>query len=328
MSQSKASTYLITGAAGFIGARFVDSCHLRNIRVISVDHEKHFHHRVENLNVRHDQIIDRDQLLNWLKSQGPQLSAIVHLGAVTDTREMNTERLQRLNLDYSKALWDYASEKKVPLIYASSAATYGDGTFGYDDEESLIPNLRALNPYGESKQRFDLWALEQERNGNHPPQWAGFKFFNVYGFGERHKGFMSSVILHSFDQIQTSEQVTLFKSHRPEVADGLQKRDFIFVEDVVEALHFAIEKPILRGIYNLGTGQARSFLELAQAVFKALNKAENIRFVDTPLSIRDKYQYLTEAKMDRLRSQGFLRPFTPLESGVLRYVQQLRSGSF
>ncbi len=325
MSQSKASTYLVTGAAGFIGSSFVDSCNQRNIRVISVDSKKHFLERTEHQTVRHDQILDRDQLMGWLQSQRPQLQGIVHLGAITDTRETNEELLQRLNLHYSQALWDYASAEKIPFVYASSAATYGDGILGYDDDENEIAKLSPLNLYGESKHKFDLWALKQEKNHNQPPHWCGFKFFNVYGFGERHKGFMSSVVFQSFNQIQELNKATLFKSHRPDIPDGFQKRDFIFIDDVIEVLHFAIEKPILRGIYNLGTGQARTFLKLTQSVFQALGKPENIFYIDTPLKIRDQYQYFTEAKMDRLRKQGYLQAFTPLEEGVLRYVRRLKN---
>jgi ADP-L-glycero-D-manno-heptose 6-epimerase len=315
--------YLVTGAAGFIGSRFIETCQNNNLSLISVDQLDFFENRSENRSLHFGEKIDRNYLIPWLKETTPRLEAIIHLGAITDTRETNWDALNQFNLEYSKSLWEYATRKKIPFIYASSAATYGDGASGYDDDETLISKLKPLNPYGESKQKFDLWALEQEKRGNHPPQWTGFKFFNVYGFGERHKGFMSSVVLHAFDQIQKTDQVTLFKSHRSAIPDGHQKRDFIYVEDVVNALHFAIERPIGRGIFNLGTGQARTFLDLARAVFKALGKSEKIEFVDTPLSIREKYQYFTEAKMDRLRKQGYLQPFTSLEEGVQKYMKKL-----
>jgi ADP-L-glycero-D-manno-heptose 6-epimerase len=332
MSHHHKKTYLITGAAGFIGSRFAESCNQRGISFISVDQETHFNTRVENHCVRHSHIVDLEILFSWLHSQHPKdlesdpakkLDGIVHLGAITDTRESNLELLQRLNLQYSKSLWNYATQERIPFIYASSAATYGDGTLGYADDESLIPQLHPLNAYGESKQNFDLWVLEQERQGSCPPSWAGFKFFNVYGFGERHKGFMSSVVFHAFDEIQKTGQVTLFKSHREGIADGEQKRDFIYVEDLVQVLHFALDKPISRGIYNLGTGQARTFLDLAKSVFISLKRPEKINFIDTPLSIRDKYQYYTQATMDRLRSEGFFAPFTPLEEGVQQYISRL-----
>ncbi len=317
-------TYLITGAAGFIGARFVESCNQKGIEVVSVDRESYFTARTEHKGVSFGKVVDRDQLWSWLNANSPRLSAIVHLGACTDTTELDEAYLTRMNLEYSKQIWAYASENKIPLVYASSAATYGDGALGYDDDESLIPKLKPLNPYGESKRLFDLWALEQEKTGTHPPKWCGFKFFNVYGFGERHKEAMASVVLHAAEQIQKSGQVRLFKSHRAEIADGEQKRDFIFVNDVVDVLHFALEKPLKRGIYNLGSGQARSFLDLARAVFSSLGKSEKIIFIDTPVEMRSRYQYFTQAKMNRLRSQGYAKPFTPLEEGVKRYVERLK----
>jgi len=326
MAKKRTLTYLVTGAAGFIGARFVESCNARKISVISVDQEKLFGQRPEHRGFQFGTVVDLDQLPLWLSQPGHSIDAIVHLGAVTDTRETNLDLLRRLNVDYSQFLWNYATTKKIPMIYASSAATYGDGQQGYDDDEALIPQLKPLNAYGDSKLQFDLWALEQEKFGKHPPSWAGFKFFNVYGFGERHKGFMSSVVLHAFEEIQKSGKVTLFKSHREGIPDGFQKRDFVWVDDVVEVLHFSLQKPIRRGIYNLGTGKARPFLHLAQAVFKALGKPAQIEFIETPVSIRDKYQYFTEAKMDRLRAQGYSRPFAELEKGVEEYVGRLGRG--
>jgi ADP-L-glycero-D-manno-heptose 6-epimerase len=323
MSKSSAKSYLVTGAAGFVGSRFVESCSQRGINLISVDHIPHFTTRHSQQSINFGEIVDRELLFQWLQKNHSPIHAIVHLGAITDTRVTDLTRLKKMNLDYSQNLWSYATQHKIPLIYASSAATYGDGKLGYDDDESLIPSLRPLNAYGDSKQQFDLWALAQEKAGNHPSTWVGFKFFNVYGWGEHHKGFMSSVILHSFEQIQKTGQVTLFKSHREGIADGFQKRDFVDVTDIVEALHFAIEKPIQRGIYNLGTGQARTYLDLARSVFRSLGKAENIQFIDTPLSIRDKYQYFTEAKMERLRNQGFKHTFASLENGVERYIKKL-----
>ncbi len=268
-------------------------------------------------------MIDRDQLLGWLEAERPALAGIVHLGACTDTTEMDVAYLERVNLAYSQALWRFASREGVPFVYASSAATYGDGSQGYDDDESQIASLRPLNPYGESKQRFDVWALEEEARGSRPPAWSGFKFFNVYGFGERHKGRMSSVVLQAFDQIRQTGEATLFRSHRSGVADGHQTRDFVFVADVVEVLHFALATPLRRGIYNLGTGQGRTFLDLARATFSALGAEPRIRFVDTPAGIRERYQYFTEARMEKLRAAGYARGFTPLEAGVRQYVERL-----
>lgn len=327
MTKTFQKTYLVTGAAGFIGSRFVESCANQNISLISVDHEEYFKSRPLNHTVSFGQVIDLDNLFPWLESNRPKIDAIIHLGAITDTRENQKDLLNRFNFNYSKALWNYAAQEQIAFLYASSAATYGDGAHGYDDQESLIPKLKPLNPYGESKQEFDLWVLEQEKQGNHPPFWSGFKFFNVYGYGEAHKSFMASVALHCFEEIQTTDQARLFKSHRPDIRDGDQKRDFIYIQDVLDALHFALSKPIQRGIYNLGTGQARTFKDLACAIFNALQKPIRIEFVDTPLSVRNNYQYFTEAKMDRFKSQGYSKAFTSLEEGVKNYVQKLLSSS-
>ena len=332
-------TYLVTGAAGFIGSRFVESCNLRGIDLISVDRLPLFSERPEHRNLNFGRKVDLDlffekspeqandavQRLLSGASHPRSIDAIVHLGAITDTRESDPENLRKYNLDYSKTLCQVAALNQIPLVYASSAATYGEGTSGYEDREDQMPLLTPLNLYGKSKLDFDLWLLKNEKNpALVPKNWAGFKFFNVYGFGERHKGFMASVVLHAYDQIKKNGEVTLFKSHRQGIADGMQKRDFIYVEDVVKVLHFAIENSLSRGIYNLGTGQARAFRDLAGAVFRALEMPENIRFVDTPIEIRDKYQYFTEAPMKKLRSAGYLEPFTSLEEGVAAYVQRLK----
>ncbi|MBI3019362.1 MAG: ADP-glyceromanno-heptose 6-epimerase [Deltaproteobacteria bacterium] len=314
---------LVTGAAGFIGARFVEACQKKSYSIISVDEPSYFSSRAEHRNIQFGKIVDRSTLFDWLKKHRPELNGIVHLGACTDTTEMDEQYLTRMNLEYSQSIWEYASQNKIPLVYASSAATYGDGNLGYDDAESRIVNLKPLNPYGESKRLFDLWALGQEKEGVTPPSWSAFKFFNVYGFGERHKGKMASVVLHAFDQIQKTGKTRLFKSHRLDIAHGHQKRDFIFVEDIVNVLFYALEKPIRRGIYNLGTGQARTFLDLVRPVFSALKKPENIEFIDTPVAIRDRYQYFTEAKIERLRAEGCTNSFTSLEGGVSKYVQEL-----
>lgn len=247
----------------------------------------------------------------------------MHLGACTDTTELDEDYLRRTNLEYSQMLWRHCTLRKIPMVYASSAATYGEGELGYDDDEALIPKLRPLNPYGESKRLFDLWALEQERAGQHPPAWSGFKFFNVYGFGERHKGKMASVVLHAFDQIRDRGTVRLFRSHREGIADGHQKRDFIFVDDVIEVLEFARSTPIQRGIFNLGTGRARTFLDLVKATFAAMGAPENITFFDTPEELRERYQYFTEARMQKLRGVGYTKLFTSLEDGVAAYIKRL-----
>ena len=308
---------VVTGAAGFIGARFVESCRQRGIPVVSVDRAASFSERPEHRGV------DFEALQAWLAAGSTAVRGIVHLGACTDTTEMDVAFLRRVNLEYSQRLWRWTTEHRVPFVYASSAATYGDGAHGYDDDEARIPALRPLNPYGESKQHFDLWALAEERAGRRPPSWSGFKFFNVYGFGERHKGTMASVILHAFDQIRADGEVRLFKSYRPDVADGEQRRDFVFVEDVVDVLHFALATPLARGIFNLGSGTSRTFLDLARATSAALGVAPQIRFIEMPEALRARYQYATEATMGRLRSVGYTRPFTTLEDGARRYVERL-----
>jgi ADP-L-glycero-D-manno-heptose 6-epimerase len=323
-------TYLITGAAGFIGARFAESCNARGISVIAVDEKHLFAQRPEHQAIGFDTIIDRDELFAWLA--GPSaptapaltIDAVIHMGACANTMETDVQFLKRVNVEYSQKLWNYCADKRIPFVYASSAATYGDGAMGYDDDETQIQHLKPLNEYGRSKQIFDEWVLVQERAGRAPRSWAGFKFFNVYGFGERHKQNMASVILHAYDQIQKTGGVRLFKSHRAGIQDGEQKRDFVAVEDVIEVLHFAVEKPIRRGIFNLGTGHAQTFLDLVRAVFSALGKPEHISFVDTPIEIRDKYQYFTEARMERLRAQGYLRPFMNLDEGAKQYIERLQ----
>ena len=286
------SPLIITGAAGFIGARLVQACNAQGIDLISVDDPSMMGAREEHAGLDFGRVLHRDELLGTLESERPQLRGIVHLGACTDTTELDVEYLTRVNLDYSRSLWQFCTVMQVPLVYASSAATYGDGAQGYDDDEGAMASLKPLNPYGQSKLDFDLWALEQESLNVAPPHWSGFKFFNVYGFGERHKQRMASVVLQAFDQIRES---------------------------------FALTHPIERGIYNLGTGTARSFKELAEATFKAFDAEPQIDYVPTPEDLRERYQYFTEARMDRLRAAGFDAPFTSLEEGVADYVARLQS---
>ncbi len=329
-TKRSSKTYVVTGAAGFIGDNLARSLASQGHEVIWVDALAHFQSRTQEHPLsKKAEKIDRDHFAKWLRSeaQNKKIDGIFHLGACTDTTELNVEYLRKINIEYSKDLWKLCSERKIPFVYASSAATYGGGELSYDDDESKMALLKPLNPYGESKLIFDLWALDEEKKGIHPPSWAGFKFFNVYGFGERHKGKMSSVIIQAFDQIQSKGSMKLFRSHKDGIADGEQKRDFIFVEDVVSVLKFAMEKPITRGIYNLGTGQARTFLDLARATFAALKKPEKIEFMDTPVGLRERYQYFTEARMQKLRSAGYSAPFASLEAGIEKYVERLLSES-
>jgi ADP-L-glycero-D-manno-heptose 6-epimerase len=291
---------------------------------MSVDELEFFDTRPEHSQLDFGQRIAKDDLIDALESGAIAKPAIIiHLGACSSTTELNTEFLQRVNVQYSQALWNYCSKNAIPFVYASSAATYGDGEAGYEDDEKAISALRPLNPYGESKRLFDLWAIEQDEQGHRPPFWSGFKFFNVYGFGERHKKGQASVVLHAFDQIRKTGLVKLFQSHRAGIRDGEQKRDFIWVGDVIDVLEFAAMKPLARGIYNLGTGQARSFLDLARATFLALNAEEKIEFIPTPEALRNRYQYFTQACMEKLRKAGYSAPFTSLEEGVRKTAQEL-----
>lgn len=319
---------IVTGAAGFIGYQVSKALQKKCIDVIGVDELLFFGTRPEHEDVHFNHtfspevILDSDFFEEQIKI-GKPITGIIHMGACSDTTEMRVDYLDRVNVNYSQTLWNLASRFKIPFVYASSAATYGSGDVGYDDDESKFSELRPLNPYGESKRTFDLWAIAQEKAGHTPPAWSGFKFFNVYGFGERHKGKMSSVVLQGFDQISASQNLKLFKSHRSGIADGEQKRDFIFVQDVVDVLWFALTKPIRRGIYNLGSGKARSFHDLALATFQALKINPKIEFIDTPIAIRDRYQYFTEANMTKLRAEGYQKPFTELEAGVRATTNEL-----
>ncbi|NDF15280.1 ADP-glyceromanno-heptose 6-epimerase [bacterium] len=323
---------IVTGAAGFIGYQLAKSLKDTRHRVIGVDELLFFESRTEHSDLQlhrrasPEEILE-DSFFEELLGQGTPVRAIFHMGACSDTTELRTDFLKRVNVDYSKRLWELSIRYQIPFIYASSAATYGAGEEGYSDDDCRMHLLKPLNPYGASKLEFDLWTLSESGRGSEPPAWCGFKFFNVYGFGERHKGRQSSVVLQGFDQINSSGTIRLFRSHREGIADGEQKRDFIYVRDVVEALLFAWTKPVRRGVFNLGSGQARSFLDLARATFAAMGREPQVVFIDTPVEIRDRYQYFTEAIMDRLRQEGFTRPFTPLERGVQETIHalQLRS---
>ena len=316
---------LVTGAAGFVGARVVEQANRRGLPVVSVDGPDLFADRPEHSGLDFGRVVGTEDLPAWLAADRPALAGIVHLGACTDTTELDVAFLDRVNLRYSQTLWEHCRAHGVTFVYASSAATYGDGSKGYDDDETTMAELEPLNPYGKSKLDFDLWALERERAGAAPAAWSGFKFFNVYGFGERHKGRMASVVLQAYDQIRERGRVRLFQSHHPDYPDGGQKRDFVWVGDVVDVLFYALEKPIRRGVFNLGTGTARTFADLAGATFAALGRPVDIEYVPTPEDLRERYQYFTEARMDRLRAEGWTRPFRSLEEGVQAYVQRLDS---
>lgn len=309
---------VVTGAAGFIGSNLVRHLNEQgHSQLLLVDD---FERTDKQSNLRDRQFlqkIGRDKFISWAQENDHQLEAVFHLGARTDTTESDQAIFDRLNLNYSKAVWQLCSKAGIPLIYASSAATYGAGEHGYEDRHDLCPQLQPLNPYGRSKNDFDIWALQQDQQ---PPFWAGLKFFNVYGPNEYHKGRMASVIFHTVRQIRATGQMRLFRSHRPEIADGHQSRDFIYVKDVVKVCYWLYRRQPASGIYNLGTGQARTFLDLATLTFQALDLKPNISFIDTPEDIRDTYQYFTEADMRKLRSAGYQDPFYTLEDGINDYV--------
>ncbi len=310
---------IITGAAGFIGSCLVQKLNQEGyFDLVLVDD---FSDVAQNKNFegkRFTQQVERDDFIKWLVENQLHVQFVFHLGARTDTTEFDYDLLNRLNLDYTKEVWNTCVEFGLPLVYASSAATYGLGENGYDDDETKIEQLKPLNPYGDSKNDFDIWALKQERK---PYFWAGLKFFNVYGPNEYHKGRMASVIFHTFNQIQKSGEMKLFQSHNPDFKDGEQMRDFVYVKDVVDVMYFLMHHRKDSGIYNLGSGKARTFLDLAKNTFKALELEPNISFVPTPEDIRDKYQYFTEAKMSKLAGIGYHKPFHTLEEGVEDYVK-------
>ncbi|WP_026463104.1 ADP-glyceromanno-heptose 6-epimerase [Adhaeribacter aquaticus] len=311
---------VVTGAAGFIGSCLVTRLNADNFNDIVVVDNFSISKKEPNLQgKRIKEYVDRMDFFNWLDKNYEEVEFIFHLGARTDTTEFNKEILDSLNLDYSKKVWMACCEYQIPLVYASSAATYGSGALGYDDDENIIHLLRPLNPYGDSKNEFDKWALAQTAK---PFFWAGLKFFNVYGPNEYHKSRMASVVLHAYNQITQNGSLELFRSHNPDFADGEQKRDFIYIKDVLEVCYFLMHHRQNSGIYNLGTGKARTFLDLAFNTFTAMGKDINIDFKDTPADIRDNYQYFTEANMQKLRSIGYTRPFHSLEEGIKEYVQE------
>jgi ADP-L-glycero-D-manno-heptose 6-epimerase len=328
----KKSTILLTGAAGFIGSYLLGYLNKKGYaNIIIVDdfseEDKWFNFDSKQFVAK----IEREELFDWLAKENPTIDFVFHLGARTDTTEFDYSIHEKLNVEYSKDIWNYCTEKNIPLVYASSAATYGSGEFGYKDSHDILDKLQPLNPYGVSKNEFDKWALAMVRvDTNHdktPPFWAGLKFFNVYGPNEYHKGRMASVIFHSFNQIKATGKVKLFKSHRPDFKDGQQLRDFIYVEDVAAVCYWLMDrvdtfqKGVNSGLYNLGTGKARSFDDLVKATFAGMGKEPVIEYIDMPEDIRDKYQYFTEADMNKLQGAGYTKPFYSLEDGVGDYVK-------
>ncbi len=323
------SNIVITGAAGFIGSCLVGFLNDKGYKnLILVDD---FSHEIKELNLKgktFSEKVEREAFFDWLEMEKPQIDFVYHIGARTDTTEFDYSVHEHLNVAYSKMIWRYCSQYHIPLVYASSAATYGAGGLGYKDDESIIDDLKPLNPYGISKNEFDKWVLKQKY---FPPAWAGLKFFNVYGPNEYHKARMASVIFHSYNQIIKNGFVKLFKSHKKGFNDGEQLRDFIYVKDVLEICFWFLEcwqrdpQTFISGIYNVGTGKARTFNDLVNATFSALDKPAQIEYIDMPEDIRETYQYFTEAEMGKIRSAGYAQPFYSLENGVEDYIRNYLS---
>ncbi len=320
---------VVTGAYGFIGSCLVGYLNQHGrTDIVAVDD---FSREDKSPNLVGKQVlmyVDRNAFASWFEQHGAAIDFVFHLGARTDTTEQNRELFEELNLNYSKMIWAHCVKYQIPLIYASSAATYGDGKLGYSDSHQLSKELKPLNPYGDSKNDFDIWLLDQTAQ---PPFWAGMKFFNVYGPNEYHKGRMASVMWHFFRQIRDTGKVRLFESYAPNIAHGEQMRDFIYINDLLAVLYFLFKHQIgsLSGIYNLGTGKARSYNDLARALFSAMKLPENIEYVAMPADLRAQYQYFTEADMSKIIAAGYSSPFMTLEEGVSHYVTHfLETGEY
>lgn len=310
---------VITGAAGFIGSCLVGYLNQQGLKDLILVDEFGDAEKERNLEGKEFTCkVEREDFFNWLETKRPGVRFVYHIGARTDTTEFDYSIHEHLNVEYSKKIWNYCTEKQIPLVYASSAATYGAGELGYDDRHDIIPSLKPLNPYGISKNEFDKWVLDQK---DHPPFWAGLKFFNVYGPNENHKARMASVIFHAFRQIKANGSVKLFRSHRPEYKDGQQLRDFVYVKDLLKVCYWLMVEQPASAIYNLGTGKARAFEDLAKATFEGMGLSPNIVFIDMPEDIRETYQYFTEANMNKLRAAGYKDAFYSLEEGVGDYVR-------
>ena len=314
---------VITGAAGFIGSCMVSYLNQYGYKnLILVDE---FDEEEKELNLLHKEYtvrVERENFFDWAEKEKPTIDFVFHLGARTDTTEFDYAIHKRLNVEYSQKIWNYCTVNYIPLVFASSAATYGNGELGYNDDHEGVEKLQPLNAYGISKNEFDKWVLQQE---THPPFWAGLKFFNVYGPNEYHKARMASVIYHSFNQVKQYGKVKLFRSHKPGYKDGEQLRDFIYVKDIIAVCFWLMKNKPSSAIYNLGTGIARSFNDLVKATYAGIDRQPSIEYIDIPLDIRDNYQYFTEAKMDKLRSTGYEGEFFSLEKGVDDYVRNYLS---
>ena len=309
---------VVTGGAGFIGSCIVAMLNAYGYEDICVVDDIHTTEKWKHLvNKKYSEYVQKDRFLAMLPQLRGKVTHVIHMGACSSTTEKDFDYLYRNNFEYTKALWHFCTEEHISFLYASSAATYGDGEEGFDDTQP-IGRLRPLNGYGYSKQLFDLWA---EKQAAAPRQHVGFKFFNVYGPNEDCKGDMASVIFKSFHQISEKGSVSLFKSHKAGYGDGGQLRDFVYVKDICKVIHFMMEHPDVSGLFNLGTGCARSFADLARATFAAMDKPENIQYIPMPEHLREKYQYFTQAHMDKLRAAGYTDSFYSLEDGAADYVR-------
>ena len=316
---------LVTGGAGFIGSNIVAALAGRGQRVAVCDRLGQGDKWRNLARVALEDVMAPEALLGWLAAHGAAVDSIIHLGAISATTETNADLIVEVNFALSQALWRWCAAAGKRFVYASSAATYGGGEHGFDDDASpqALARLRPLNPYGWSKHLFDRWVVRQvEEGAAKPAQWVGLKFFNVYGPNEYHKGEMRSVVAKKYPLAAASRPITLFRSYRPDVPDGGQKRDFIYVRDCVDVVLWLLEHPQVNGLFNLGTGQARSFADLAHALGAALDRPVSLEFVEAPAAVLAHYQYFTEARMDRLRRAGYSQAFTSLEAGVRDYVQR------
>jgi ADP-L-glycero-D-manno-heptose 6-epimerase len=319
------ASIVVTGAAGFIGSCLVGFLNDNGFaNLILVDDFSHPEKEKNLAGKKYMHKVEREQFFDWLQNKQPAIDFVFHLGARTDTTEFDYSIHQHLNVDYSRKVWEYCTLRHIPLVYASSAATYGDGTLGYDDDHDIVEALKPLNPYGISKNEFDKWAVKEDREAkSRPPFWAGLKFFNVYGPNEYHKGRMASVIFHARGQVMENGFVKLFRSHKEGFKDGEQLRDFIYVKDLLNVCSWLMAeyRHVPSGLYNLGTGQARSFNDLVAAVFQAMNIPADIRYIDMPADLHGTYQYFTEANMRKLKAAGYAASFYSLEEGVTDYVK-------
>lgn len=319
---------VVTGGAGFIGSNVHAALSERQAGTIIVDRLRSAG-KWRNLRKHPPSRLVEPEAIAALLEEAPPIEAVIHLGAISETTASDGDLVWNSNVTLSQLLWQWCAERGVPLIYASSASTYGDGSHGFDDNDAIasLRRLRPLNLYGWSKHAFDLWAVGQAESGHPcPPFWAGLKFFNVYGPNEYHKGTMVSVVKVKHDEIAAGGPPRLFRSDRADVADGEQKRDFIWVDDVVDVILFLLDRKPRSGLYNVGTGQARSYADLACAVCRANGVEERIEFVPMPERLVGQYQSFTQADMRRLRDAGYDRPFTSLEDGIARYVGDFLSG--